>query len=370
MSARIFVDTVPWFIRPNNTDWRYHFALRSIPQYVKGIDFYYPTGFAHAFGVNARYAVGAVRARLGFAGAPSHAARLDAAELARSGCNVVFNHGGYPSNAGGVPVLWQNSILDPAMQIAFGAPGTIEAEEIEAKRAGFERAAAIQVSTDAEKVRLSRYYPHIAENIFSIPFFGDYLRAVDPQEVAAKHRRETIRLLFVGREARRKGLDILLAAMKLLDWPRLKQCSATIVSACSDGEVALPDWPNLEYLRSASRARVIELMRDAHVFAMPSRFESYGLTFIEAMASGAVPLVPDWEVQREIVDDGQAGCIVKPAPEAVAAGIQGLLTQAAMRQKLALAGLGRFRDYFAPEPVARRYANAFAHCLARGKVGS
>ena len=142
------------------------------------------------------------------------------------------------------------------------------------------------------------------------------LRAIERADVLAKHGRdEFIEILFVGREGRRKGLDIVAEAISMLEPALLPRIKLTIVaenvSKAQFNTVACSMFPHLDH------AAVLEKMRLAHIYLMPSRFKIFGLVFIEAMAAGYAVIAPNWEVQREITDYGAAGYTVAPTPNSV-----------------------------------------------------
>lgn len=334
--------------------------------------FYYPRGQAHAFRLNVQHALEIARHRLGIRALRRnpYLGRLDAGELRRAGANVVFSHGRFPVNTAGLPVLWQNTVLDPEMQLSFGVSEDTIQCDIEHKREAFARSAGVQVSTQAERERLQKTYPELADRFMAIPFYFDYLQTLSAESVRRKHEEPGIRLLFVGRQATRKGLDILLDAMRLLEWPKRSDCHATIVSTLADGAIAVPAWDNLRHLAEAGRKEVMSLMQQAHVFAMPSRLEGYGFAYVEAMAAGTVPIVPDWEVQREIVDYGVAGCVARPDAHAVAQALGALITDRSGRLEMAMRALERFELHYSSRAVARLYADAFRRCLQRTGSGT
>src|SRR5271170_4287774 len=86
----------------------------------------------------------------------------------------------------------------------------------------------------------------------------------------------------------------------------------TVVSNFSDGKVALPQLPNLTLVQRIERDAVQKLMRSSHILLMPSRFESYGWVYLEAMAAGAIPVASDAPIQREILAGGRAGILTAP----------------------------------------------------------
>ena len=97
------------------------------------------------------------------------------------------------------------------------------------------------------------------------------------------------------------------------------------------------------------------LVAEATVFTLPSHAEAMPMSVLEAMAGG-VPVVASavggvpWAL-----DGGNAGVLVEPRDvDALAAGIDRLLGDAAERKRLALAGLTRVADTFAASIVLPR----------------
>lgn len=89
-------------------------------------------------------------------------------------------------------------------------------------------------------------------------------------------------LLFVGRDFHRKGGDIVLEAFKIIknEYP-----DATITFV--GGEIN--DYTDgVEYFGDLSNDEVQKLMEKSEIFVMPSRFEAFGLVFLEAMANKMV----------------------------------------------------------------------------------
>lgn len=365
MKNRVYVDTIRWYVRPNNTDWRYNFHLGEMSHLAQEVSFYYPRDPLHTLRFNLDYTRSRLFAKMGAgrANGNPYLGRLNVSELRRSGCQIVYAHWAFPTNAEGLPVLWHNSIIDPSMRMASGTTLRELEEEATAKGEAFRMAAAVQVSTGAERNRLTAQFPDLADKFVYIPFFLPYLKPLTEEEIVSKHQSSRLELLFVGRTARLKGLDILFSALEslgLADSPRLH---VSVVSSLSDGPITVPRWTNLTFIHQASRREVDELMRHAHIFVMPSRSESYGFTFIEAMSQGTVPIVPNWEVQNEIVDFGNAGCTADPSPASVAACIDLLMGDSRRRLQLALAAAARCRAEYLPRPVAQRYAEAFRRCV-------
>ena len=80
-------------------------------------------------------------------------------------------------------------------------------------------------------------------------------------------------------------------------------------------------------------------MQSAQVFIMPSFIESYGLVYLESLASGCVTVVPDQAPQREFVDSGRAGLVVNPRDVSeMVEKLRPILLDRGLRVKLSLAG--------------------------------
>lgn len=112
------------------------------------------------------------------------------------------------------------------------------------------------------------------------------------------------------------------------------------------------------------------LMRKAHVYAMPSRFETFGFVFVEAMSQGCAVLGPDWEVQREIHGNGKAGKNVRPRKEAVCAALREICFDRTKRLLLAEAAIGRFVARYDPASVANSHLAMFEDVFASRPNGA
>jgi glycosyltransferase involved in cell wall biosynthesis len=362
---RVYVDTVRWFCRPKNTDWQYNFILAELSRFVPSLEMFYPRDVAQLVRVNLAYCRDNLRHRVSkfggslFRQSTTYADRLCASELEASASEVVFSHRDFPSNAGAIPVIWQNSILDPRMAIARGARPDEIKSETSIKRPLFARSARVQVSTQAEADRLGEWMPELADRFVPVPFFLPYLDGTSAVALEKHRNPETVHFVFIGREARRKGLPEVLDALATLNFGARRDWMLTIVSDFRDGRVALPAWTNLHHRDNLSRPEVVALLDAAHILLVPSRFESYGFIYLEAMSRATVPVVPDWEVQREIVDNGKCGMVVKPDAAHIAAAVASLAADGALRTRLAAAALRRFDDEYAPAAVAARYSKLF-----------
>jgi len=107
-------------------------------------------------------------------------------------------------------------------------------------------------------------------------------------------------VLFVGRLAKQKGLDYLIAAAKEL--PDVK----FLLAGRGEEEKRLKSIapPNVEFLGFVSQKELIELYAKAQIFCLPSVGEGFGLVLLEAMASGCAII--------STIDIDQEGILIKP----------------------------------------------------------
>jgi len=167
----------------------------------------------------------------------------------------------------------------------------------------------------------------------------------------ARHSLPSSYVLFVGTFEPRKNIPGLLHAYTLLrqtlpDVPPL-------VLAGRRGwlfedifqlahELALDDW--LIWRENFPAEDLPALYSGALALALPSFYEGFGLTALEAMACGTSPVVSDRSSLPEVV--GDAGLLVNPDdPTSIAEALRRLLEDSALRARLRSTGLERARKF-------------------------
>jgi glycosyltransferase involved in cell wall biosynthesis len=253
-----------------------------------------------------------------------------------------------------------NAIVDPVMtQSYFRLSDAQMDEEVAVKGSLFRQATVVQVSTEAEATRHAHTFPDIADRFAAVPMFTPYLHSA-PASILEKHCKALpVQLLFVGNQARRKGLQEAVDAYMSLPDATRKHTVFTIVSRFDRGDIKIPDDPRITVHKGLPQSAVIELMRSSHVLVNVAHHESYGLIFLEAMSQGTLCLGPDWEVQREILDHGRAGMNVRCEIDLLRAAMLLAIEDEEHRLALASAGWRRFKERYTPEIVAEKYAELF-----------
>lgn len=190
-----------------------------------------------------------------------------------------------------------------------------------------------------------RYNPFVREIIPN----GTDLSAFNP---APEEKTPEPSLLFVGTlDGRKRG-------RMLLDWfsreirPRHPTATLTMVTAPG------PEVEGVTYRPGISTAELAELYRSAWVYASPSRYEGFGLPYVEAMASGTPVVTTPNPGSREVLAEGCYGVLADD--EAFAGEVLRLLGDAGARRELAEKGIERAREY-----SLDRMLDAYEALLAR-----
>ena len=148
---------------------------------------------------------------------------------------------------------------------------------------------------------------------------------------------------------------MVLDAFQALDARFPGRLELEVVTNFADGRLKTPSMPNLTLTGETSRDEIIHKMRAAHVMLMPSRFETFGWVYLEAMASGTIALASNQPPQREILANGAAGILVGPTGDDIVDALTPLVMEPHAMLRLALAGKQRVAEEYDPHVVARKF---------------
>jgi mannosylfructose-phosphate synthase len=181
----------------------------------------------------------------------------------------------------------------------------------------------------------------------------------------------------VGRAAANKGYDLLIQALpelrELVPDARLKLA----VGANSDadrqrveswqalaGDLGVSD--HVDWLGYVTDEEMSAYYRAAPVFALPSRYEPFGMTAVEAMACGTPCVVTVHGGLEEMFDFGSQALFADPKrPREFAVMLSMPLRYPQLRQRLSIAGARFARRMFGWRGIARRTIDALE--AARGR---
>ena len=185
-------------------------------------------------------------------------------------------------------------------------------------------------------------------------------------------------VLYAGRLAKVKGIEPLLEAAKEV---RRQLPETRFVLAGPWQMAGKPASMGLEMKASGNAAGLcwaghvhwkdlIALYRRATVFVMPSYFESFGISVVEAMAFGLPVVATTGGGLPEVVEDGETGILVPPGdPQALSEAVMRLLRDPCLCRKMGQAGCRRVMQKFTTENVSRTMLGIYAGAMRAEDAG-
>jgi len=179
-------------------------------------------------------------------------------------------------------------------------------------------------------------------------------------------------ILGIGRHVRQKGFDILIeafAASGIKTHDLILAGDGAEHAQLGDLARKLLGEGTVHLIGRADRKKAVALFTGCSFFVLPSRQEPLGIVNLEAMAAGKAVIASRTGGVPEIVADGETGLLTTPADvPALAAALQKLAGDAALRDRLGCAGRERVKN-FTWESVATAYRQVYDAALA-GRRGA
>ena len=174
-----------------------------------------------------------------------------------------------------------------------------------------------------------------------------------------------LRLLFVGRLESRKGIDILLDVLPGLLQRHPMLCADIVGNDTIPGpvgrtyrtafEVGLPAGlaARIRFHGEVTEAKLRGFYHACDILVAPSRFESFGLILVEAMMYGKPVVACRAGGMVEVVEEDCTALLAEPGDAVtLAACLDRLVGDAALRQAMGQAARQRYEARFAPGPMA------------------
>lgn len=228
----------------------------------------------------------------------------------------------------------------------------------------FPRADGVIALSQGVAAELRRIVPALSDRVSVVHNVGMPLstQREPAMRIPKREDPDTITILACGRLSRQKDYPTLLRS-----FARLEPAGSLRLQILGDGELrdALTELSG--ELGIADRVRFLGFQRDpithmrrADIFVLSSIWEGFGNVIVEAMSVGtpvvatACPHGPS-----EIITNGDDGLLVEPGDVAgLAAAIQKLVDDSALRRRMGAAGLRRAEDF-----TSERIAGAFVRDL-------
>lgn len=223
----------------------------------------------------------------------------------------------------------------------------------------------INVRCDRSVDILKNIFPKYSEHFINLPFLLPNLDYISDEILEKKFDSiSKIKFLFVGAQAKRKGLDLIINALARLDDDILSNIEFNVVSGYTDGDIKIPSNLKEHIINhgALSHDKVIQLYKESHVYIMLSRVESYGLSYIEGLANGCVLITRDKYPQIEFTNHGEFGYYVNPYDgEAISRIMCEIIVKREDLKVKALKGLDFFKSNYHFDSVSEKWYNAYKY---------
>jgi glycosyltransferase involved in cell wall biosynthesis len=166
-------------------------------------------------------------------------------------------------------------------------------------------------------------------------------------------RNGPLEILFLGSVTPRKGLHVLLRALRNIEPHRWRLTVAGSLSA--DERYAQGIWrqirsaglcPNVRMAGVVPDADLRRLMHRSHLLALPSSYEGFGIAYLEAMAFGLPVIGTTAGAAWETIANGVNGYLIPPEdPNTLGSRLESLITDRARLAAMGLAARRRFLDH-------------------------
>jgi L-malate glycosyltransferase len=240
------------------------------------------------------------------------------------GLTAFLPSGPAPILLGPHPAPWPDT-TQPRRSLAW-APYTAVRAALQWREQRRAAAVLVFVPAGAANVRSSR----ARERILVVPP-GIDLEVFHPARLGEQPEQPSV--LFLGGLERRKGVDTLLDAFETVAPSRpgvqLRLAgSGSLESAIRERAAREPLAGRVALLGRVSREEVPALLRSSTLLAVPSRGEPFGMSALEALASGLPVVATDAGGVAELVPDGGNRKVPPGDPAALARALEELLALA------------------------------------------
>lgn len=180
--------------------------------------------------------------------------------------------------------------------------------------------------------------------------FGYFVPAMQAETSKELERNGGVKLVFVGSLIQRKGIHILVEAMKLC--ARKELDIALDVFGPGDAE-SLSATESIHYKGVLPFGQAQKTIARYDVLVLPSQHDGWGVVVNEALLQGVPVIVSDQVGAKALVEKSGAGSVVKADDaSALAACLEGIALHAD-RLRVWKDAAASFREYLTPEVAAR-----------------
>lgn len=210
--------------------------------------------------------------------------------------------------------------------------------------------------------RLKTYFPEIHSKLrVSLTYILPFTKPISPELIVQKFQIPLKKILFVGRDGKRKGVFPLLNGIRLLS----KQIKSNIFFIFISEEDIEKELLTLdvkyEYYQSLPYDVVQKKFETSHIFCLPTQKEALGLVFVEAMANGCAIIADGEYPRREMLNNGECGVLIDniQSPSEIAAALTKLIENTDLSFSLAQRAYEKYVDSYSFEMINYQYIQFF-----------
>lgn len=250
----------------------------------------------------------------------------------------------------------------------------IEVEEYLLNKSKF-----IVSNSKAIEKQYNQYYNDACEGkTFLIPHgLEDMRKFVKNNNKKLSDNSDNIEILFVGRLEYRKGIDIIFECIPYI----CKKYNNVIFRFCGDNKINMPnsettykDYFLSKYNEFSERVifegyisdeEIIDRYSNCDIFIAPSRFESFGLIFLEAMIFSKPVIGTNIGGIPEVAEDGVSGILIENEnSEDLKNALIKLIENKDIRESMGKNGRRIYEEKFTAEIMANKFIDYYKNILS------
>lgn len=249
----------------------------------------------------------------------------------------------------------------------------IEVEEYLLNKSKF-----IVSNSKAIEKQYNQYYNDACEGkTFLIPHGLEDMRKFVKNNKKLSDNSDNIEILFVGRLEYRKGIDIIFECVPYI----CKKYNNVIFRFCGDNTINMPnsettykDYFLSKYNEFSERVifegyisdeEIIDRYSNCDIFIAPSRFESFGLIFLEAMIFSKPVIGTNIGGIPEVVENGVSGILIENEnSENLKNALIKLIENKDIRESMGKNGRRIYEEKFTAEIVANKFIDYYKNILS------
>lgn len=249
----------------------------------------------------------------------------------------------------------------------------IEVEEYLLNKSKF-----IVSNSKAIEKQYNQYYNDACEGkTFLIPHGLEDMRKFVKNNKKLSDNSDNIEILFVGRLEYRKGIDIIFECVPYI----CKKYNNVIFRFCGDNTINMPnsettykDYFLSKYNEFSERVifegyisdeEIIDRYSNCDIFIAPSRFESFGLIFLEAMIFSKPVIGTNIGGIPEVVENGVSGILIENEnSENLKNALIKLIENKDIRESMGKNGRRIYEEKFTAEIMANKFIDYYKNILS------